>query len=266
MRIRGMSAIAGLGLAAVALLGGCGSSGQESTAVETPEGIDSEQVLTDYFTPFAGHDPAEMEAMLEVAVADSPAYLYAEHQINSSLADEAANALPEPDQLEVTADEVTITTSGLAEDATEEEVAEATTVYRDFQYSPDGKLVTWNSEPGGPLEPRILAQSGSGRSGGVRIEAQTSYETNNGDLVVTYVVRNKSKYDATVYPQGYVTPQGRQVKVATSSGSLELAPRTFATESAYVSNGTPGGKLRFEGNLDSPTYTQFKITVPVSEG
>jgi len=261
---RGVSALAGLGLVAAASLGGCSSSSQDTTAAETPEGIDTEQVLTEYFTPFAENDPAEMEAMLEVAAADSPAYLYAEHQINNALADEAANLLPEPDQLEVTADEVTLTISGLAEDATEEEVADATTVFRDFQYSPDGKLVTWDSEPGGPLEPRILAQSGSGRSGGVRIQVQTSYETNNGDLIVTYVVRNKSKYDATVYPQGYVTPQGRQVKVSTSSGSLELAPRTFATESAAISNGKPGGKLRFDGSLDSPTYTQFKITVPVS--
>ena len=266
MRKNGVSALAVLGLVATALLGGCSSSGQDTTAAETPDGVDTEQILTEYFTPFAGHDPAEMEAMLEVSVPDSPAYIYAEHQINNSLADEAANALPDPDQLELTADQVTLTTSGLADDATEEEVVDATTVYRDFQYSPDGKLVTWNSEPGGPLEPRILAQDGSGRSGGVRIEAVTSYETNNGDLVVTYTVRNKSKYDATVYPQGYVTSQGRQVKVATSSGSLELAPRTFATEAAYISNGTPGGKLRFEGSLDSPTYTQFKITVPVSEG
>lgn len=256
-----------IGLAIVAVaLAGCSSSGGSDTVGATSAPAESEQVLNNYFNAFATDEASEMEPMLDNAEADSPAYLYAEHQINNALADEAANQSSSASTVAVSGDEVTmIDESLLPADATEEERAEVTTTYREFEYASDGKLVTWTAEPGGSLEGRVLAQDGIGTSGKVTIKAKTSYVTNAGDLIVTYDVRNKSKDQAMVTPKGYVNADKRQVQIATGTGSLDLAPGSFATEAASMENGEPGGKMTFTVYFTGTPTPPVTITVPVSD-
>lgn len=216
------------------LIAGC-SSGSSN-------GSDHEQTLGAYFNAFGTQEASKMEPMLTAAAKGSPAYIYAEHQINAALAQESANETQEPDTITVDGDTVTQTLK-LPEDATEEQKKEATNTYTDFQFSADGLLETWTSEPGGALAPRIQAQTGKATSGQVSVDLKTAYETNGGSLMVTFEVNNKSNKKANVSITGYVNPDGRQVKVATTPYSFDPAAGSFATGSGLITNGKRGGKL-----------------------
>ncbi|MEI2718263.1 MAG: hypothetical protein V9E98_14950 [Candidatus Nanopelagicales bacterium] len=240
------------------------TSGESAAASGEPAG--SEQVLTDYFTAFATQDSGDMKPMLKSSAPGSPAFLYARHQINGALAGESANVSSDPSEVTVSGDSVTLVDEALLdEDSSEAERQEATTVYKDFTFAPDGRLDTWTSEPGGPLAPRVKAQSGSGSSGKVTVKASTSYVTNDGDLAVTYTVRNKSNDKAQLTPDGYLNPNRRQVDVSTYTGMLDLSPGAFADERASIDNGQPGGKLIFQVYFVGSTSPMTSITVPIAK-
>lgn len=250
-----------LALALTTALVGCSSA----TGSEDSAPANSTEVLKSYFEGLASDDSAQMQAMLKYAAPDSPAQLYAEHQILNQEADEAANSgSSTPDSVTVEGDKVTIT-QDLPNDATDAQRKEATTVFTDFAFSPDGNIETWTAEPGGPLASRVQRQSGKGTSAGVTISAQTSYVTNSGDLVVAYEVRNATKNTVNINPRGYLNPNGRQVQVATTTGSLKLSPKASAGDAASITNGRPGGKLIFDIYSDGGSYQSSAITVPISQ-
>lgn len=89
-------------------------------------------------------------------------------------------------------DEVTLVDGSVADTSTKEERARAPVVFKDFEFAPSGKLVSWTSQPGGPLAPRMLAQWASETVDEVTVQLKTSYVSNPGPLVITYEVRNGS--------------------------------------------------------------------------
>lgn len=250
---------------AIAALGGCSSGGSttpESATSDNP--ADTEQVLTNYFNAFATNDIDDMGAMLKNAAPGSPAFLYARNQIATQRAAESANQSYPPDTVTVSGDTVTLV-QDIPEDATDKERQDATMTYKEFSFAPDGKLDSWTADPGGPLAPRIKAQSGKGSAGGITIKASTSYINGDGNLAVTYTVKNKAKAKAQISPDGYVNPDRRQVDIATFTGSLDVSPGSFADERALIENGKPGGKMLFNVYVTGSTVPAPTITVPVAK-
>lgn len=261
---KGMS-FAILAAASILLTAACSSGDTATTSDEqTAEAADTEQVLNNYFTGFATNDIDDMEAMLKNSAPGSPAFLYGRNQIATQRAAESANQSFPASTATVSGDTVTLI-EDLPAEATEAERQEATTTFQDFAFASDGKLETWTSDPGGPLAPRIKAQSGRGSSGGVTIKATTSYVNNGGNLAVTYSVRNKAKSKAQVTPDGYINPDRRQVDIATFTGSLDVAPGAFADERASIENGKTGGKMLFSVYITGSTVPPTTITVPVAK-
>lgn len=240
-------------LAAALLLAGCSSTGSSSDSPAT----DHEQTLTTYFNALATEKAATMAPMLTAAAPGSAAYIYAEHQINLATANEAANNTPQPDNAIITGDSVTLRAQGI-ENATDEQKAASTSVYRDFTYSAEGLVETWNAEPGGALAPRISAQTGSVTAAGVTITLRTAYQANVGDLYVTYDARNKGAKKVSVNPSGYVNPDGRQVRTATTGGTLDLQPGAFTTDAVSITSGKPGGTLIFQ--VDYQTNLKVRVS------
>lgn len=266
MTLNRIGSISALGLAGLLTLTACSSGDSSGTTASTAagEGVDSEQVLTNYFNAFASNDIDDMTAMVRNAAAGSPAFLYARNQIATQRAAESANQAYPPSTVTVSGDTVTLV-EDIPADATEEEKQDATTTYKEFTFAQDGKLESWTSDPGGPLAPRVQAQSGRGSTGRLTIKATTSYVNNAGNLAVTYSVINKSKAKAQVSPDGYVNPNRRQVDVATFTGSLDVSPGAFADERASIENGKPGGKLLFNVYFTGSTVPLTTVTVPVAK-
>ena len=232
--------------AASVVMVGC-SSGSSSES-DAPEG--ATETLQTYFDAFATQDSKDMEPMLETSEKGSPAHMYAQHQINLAVAQESAGDSGEPDYVTVEDDRVTLR-SGLISEAdfeelSEEEQADVVTVFSNFEYSTDGQLQTWVSEPGGPLADRIASQNGKATIGKVNIKLVTSYLSNGDSLFITIDVLNKSGADQSVTATGYTTPDKRQVKVSSTPYNTELKPGTRADLYVVIENGEPGGKLQFD--------------------
>ncbi len=238
--------ISALALSVVAA-GGCSTSsspnGGSPSASKSMDTSDQSQVLKTYFEAFATAKSSTMDPMLSSSVPDSPAYTYAAHQINAAVAQEGDNAAAGDSTVTVEDSVVTMVRKGLDADATEEQRKEVTTIYRDFEFGPDGLIRTWTADPGGVLTERIAAQSGSATSGKVTITVKTVYLTNDGSLGLTYDVTNKSSKKATVDLAGYINPDGRQVKVAATPYQMDPAPGSFSTGYASITAGKRGGKL-----------------------
>lgn len=192
--------------------------------------IDTQRTLANYFEAFATGDPADMRAMRQNAQKGSPADLYAIHQIA------AANAAGGFDQDEVTIGDGEVTmTSGSAAAGNRN-----TNVYQDFQFDPEGRLITWSVKDSGPLADRIQPLEGSITSNGVKFQLLTAYETNAGDLAVTAKMTNKGDAPVDVNVSAYINPKGRQINVG-----AYFTPRPGAYMEGYMNlgNSAPGGTL-----------------------
>lgn len=243
--------------ASILLVAGCSSSGEASGESPNSQGADNTAVLGKYFNAFATDKSSTMAPMLEASEPGSPAYLYAQHQINGATASEAAGNSAKPATVDVTDTTVTMK-QDVATDATDAQIKEATNVYSSFQYSTAGLIQTWTADPGGPLAGRISAQSAKGKAGGVAVTLRTAYLTNSGDLSVTFDAKNTGSKKASLTPTGYVNPDGRQVKVVTTGGSLDLQPGSFATDALSVTAGKNGGTLIFQ--VDYQKTLKLKVT------
>lgn len=237
-------AVASVSIAAVMAVGGCSSAASPSAEPpsSTASAVNHVPVLTNYFDAFATDRAAEMAPMLTNSEPGSPAYLYAQHQINAATASESANSSPAPSTITVTQDSVTLL-SQLPNEPTEQQKIDATNVYSSFEYAPSGLITAWTADPGGPLAPRISAQSSKVTSAKVTVALKTAYATNSGDLSVTFDVTNKSGKKANVTITGYINPDGRQVKVVNTPYAADPAPGSFSTSAASVVSGQRGGKL-----------------------
>ncbi|MFA7266148.1 MAG: hypothetical protein WC054_07535 [Candidatus Nanopelagicales bacterium] len=230
-------------------LSACGSSQADGGEDHTP-------VLQEYFNAFATDVAAQMEPMKSAAAPDSPAYLYAVHQINLALASESANGDVAASTATISEDQVTMVRQGLDADITEEQRAEATTTYSNFTYE-NGLLASWTANPGGDVAPRITPVSGSVTKLGVTLALKTAYIANSGDLFITYEVLNKSKKKASVVVNGYLNPDGRQVQVSATPYQVAPVPGAFASGYAVVTQGKLGGSLTIEFDYQ----TTAKLTV-----
>ncbi|MEI8082669.1 MAG: hypothetical protein WCI74_12575 [Actinomycetes bacterium] len=234
-------------VAALALSAAGCSSSSSSGSSPTPTAAsstsqDHSQILTTYFNAYGTRNPTTMAAMLSSAAKDSPAYVFGQHQINTSLAYLSDNIDPIPLTVTVAGDTVT-TVDELPADATANERAAATSVYRDFQFSPEGLIQTWTTVPGGPLAPRIAAQSATATKSAVTVSLKTSYQTPAGGLFLTYDVSNGSTTGTSVAVVGYVNPDGRQVSSDNTPPKLSPHPAAFTTGRSHISNGIRGGQL-----------------------
>lgn len=106
--------------------------------------------------------------------------------------------------------------------------------------SASGLITTWSANPGGPLAPRISTQTGKVSAGKMTVTLNTAYATNNGDLSVTYAVRNKSSKKTSITITGYISPDGCPVKVSTTPYLADPAPGSFSTNYATIVGGARG--------------------------
>lgn len=246
-----------LGAVAALALAGCSSNNASSGTSASPGGDDHEATLKTYFDAFATDKSTTMEPMLTASAPGSAANLYAQHQINGAIAGESAGGSADPSTVTVSGEEVTMVRQ-LPNDATEQQKQDATNVYKDFTYSADGLIESWVSVPGGPLAPRISAQTGTATSAKETVALKTAYETNSGALIITMEVTNKNTKKVPVSITGYITPEGRQVQVALSPSQLGPAPGTFTTAMATASNAKRGGKLIVQ--FDYKNDVQIPVT------
>lgn len=232
------------------VVAGC-SSGASNAPDEAQQ-----KVVEEYFNAFATQKSTTMEPMLKASAEGSPAHIYAQHQIGAVTAQESAGEGPEPDVVEYSSGEVKYRAK-LPEDATEQEVADATSVYSGFEFSPEGQLTTWTTSDGGALASRISLQSGKAEADGVTVQLKTSYVTNGGDLALTYDVKNKGKKKVSVYMKGYQNADGREVKLTNTPSTMDPGSGAFLSGYSSVTNGKAGGTLLVE--FDYQTTKKIKV-------
>lgn len=175
-----------------------------------------------------------MEIMRQVSEPDSPADLYALHQINLAKASIAAGQRAEVDRVTVSSDQVTITS------ATGDRNPD---VYTDFIFDSQGRLVTWTVEEAGPLDGRISALEGFATFNGLEFRLQTAYETNGGDLFFTFKATNDGQSTVDLVLTDYISPSGQQVEVQVTPFVISPRPGAFIDGSASIVRGEPGGTL-----------------------
>lgn len=225
----GTRRLAALATGAVALLVLAGCAGDSSTSQSS---ADPQDTLTRYFESFAASDPATREAMRAEAKVGSPADVYALHQIALARVSghvAQGTAVISPNQVVITRETSTGT--------------DVRDVYTDFEFDPDGRLVTWSVEGAGPLEPRIWRLNERLSVDGLTFELQTAYRTNAGDLALTYRATNLTDRQVVVAVRGYVSPEGRQDQVDSFPGFMDPLPGAYTEGYSSVPNGEPGGRL-----------------------
>lgn len=209
-----------------------GTPDETAQATPTPS-VDTQQTLTRYFEASATGDPADMRPMRRAAQKGSPADLYAIYL----LAAVSAFGGLSRDAVSVSDNQVLVTS---VNELTGEET---TSIYENFEFDENGLLVTWSVEGAGPLEDRIQPLEGSISSGGVKMQLQAAYQTNAGDLAVTYRVTNKGSETASVLVTGYISPRGRQGKVEPTPFIMDPRPGAYMDGFLRITNGQPGGTL-----------------------
>lgn len=213
-----------------------------------PVVVDHSQVLKQYFDAFGTDSAVAMQPTLTLVAPNSPAYLYTQYQISTNLADTVAKVPPRIWTATVTGDMVSMV-QNFTRTPTKKERAQGIAIYKDFQFSPEGLIQTWTSDPGGPLAPRIAAQTATATKDNVTISLKIAYSTNLGDLYVTYEAANRSGNKATVYVRRYINPNGRPGK-GWNMPFKQLHPAAGGSATGYSgsTNGQRGGYLLVEFN------------------
>ncbi|MEI6622325.1 MAG: hypothetical protein WCP28_10500 [Actinomycetes bacterium] len=198
-------------IAMVWFAAGCSSAnsgGGPSSSTSTPP-LDHAKVLQTYFNAFALDKAEQQQPMLSAAAPDSPAYVFAQHQIDGSYAYEnnigESGISPSPTPVATVPPVATATITGdPAKGYTVAMVYKTgTDTYTDFQYSPAGLIETWTLAPNAPLRPRISAQAATAIHGDVTVSLTTAYQSASGGLQVTYQMVNSGPTSASVILNGF---------------------------------------------------------------
>jgi hypothetical protein len=97
---------------------------------------------------------------------------------------------------------------------TEQDGSRSTTTYTDSEFDENGLLVTWTSDPGGPLAPRIAEMDQSASRNSLTVEFSYAYESNGGAVVMPVRVVNDRADRGEVSVFTYVQPSGERLEAA----------------------------------------------------
>lgn len=140
-------------------------------------------------------------------------------------------------------------TVNIAEDSATVRYSDGTEYwFRDFRFDPDGRLVSWTSDPGGPLAERIVGgPTIDGELGPVTVHVRQQYRNTDDDLRITMSVRNSSGRAVRVGARAYVSPGGSRTHAALGSdgrtGVVPIAGTTAQAVVVAVPDARPGGRL-----------------------
>jgi hypothetical protein len=242
----------------------CGDDSDDDRVGAT--GSSDSSPANDYFDALATNDLSRMDVMLELAAFDSPAYLYATHQIAHVRADAAGDVAAA--KTEWSTDGVEMCQEGV--DVSGDSITECLT-FADFEVSDDGLLVDFTVNEV-PLSHAIASGSFVFDAQGVEVRIVTAYQTPRGDVALNVEVFNGRPTPLTLaeYDWTYVTEDEHEVQSSDMSpglGSDDIGPAATA-ETLVVFEQVPlGGRLRFvafdwETDDRSDYEVRFAVSVP----
>jgi hypothetical protein len=248
-----------LGIGFLALATACGGGGDDDAGATTVE-TDVPQAAQDYFEALATNDPSDMGVALDVAADDSPAELYATHQIAFARIPDVA---PFTTTADVGDDNIVLTSRGVSSDGTE---FEDSTTFSDFTLV-DDRLATFSVDDN-PVADRIGGGDPAGvSSNGVTVKIVTAYQAHEGDLALNVEIMNMrgAEVQTTVSEWTLDTADGRQLRPAEPSAFLLSSILPGTTQPHFVTyEQTPlGGTLGVAASAsDLETALQFDVRVP----
>ncbi len=219
--------------ALVSLLAAC--SGDGPAGVDAPQSsqgpVRAGERLSAYFAAWAANEPNDM---IRNSAPGSPARSYARYWsdlLRAGRVDAAAA------QVEVRADRAILR----YEDGTEYVLADVAT-------DPRGRVVTWRTDPGGPLARRIVAGPAKAvEVGPAVVVVRRQYRNSEGGLRITMAVRNTTDQTARLGLRAYVSRDGRRLPGSLgsggSTGEVAVPGRDRAAVVAAVPGARPGGSL-----------------------
>lgn len=224
-----------------------------TTATTAPDAPAEDTVA--YFEAFVGNDPNMMQDMLEHSKEGSPAYLYAQFQIDvATLAPGPAAA----ESIDVGEDTITISGPGQNGQTTD-------TVFGDFEADRTGKLVQFSVD-NHPIEGRIAGGT-QGSANGITVTVRSAYQSlqsNSLTIVVDVANTTAGPFNDSAFESPYIAPDGRQFAIDQQSGlpSLTVQPGATAMTALTYPTAPIGGRLVFKGFLDD-FFTEVSVEVPV---
>jgi hypothetical protein len=230
-----------------------------TTAPPTPD-----DAVTQYFDLLATADLSRMGGMLEVAAEDSPAHLYATHQIALVRASSQLVRRPSATSTWAGNDSVEQCIDGY-DDITGEAIEECT-VFADFEQV-DEHLTSFTVD-GQPISERISSGEAA-EADGVSVRVVTAYQTSAGDLFLNVDITNNRDGRLIVeeYDWVLITADGRQVESDPMASGLtsDIEPDATAATTAVFLQTSLGGTLRFVAFSDD-FETQIRFEVPIPGG
>jgi hypothetical protein len=249
-----------LGIGFLALATACGGGGNDGAGATTVE-TDVPQAARDYFEALATNDPSDMAVALDVAAVDSPAELYATHQIAFA---RVPGVAPFTTTVDVGDDNIVLTSRGVSTDGTTE--FEDSTTFSDFTLV-DDRLATFSVDDN-PVADRIRGGDPAGvSSNGVTVKIITAYQAHEGDLVLNVEITNmrKAEVQTTVSEWTLDSADGRQLKPAQPSGFVlsSILPGTTQPHFVMYEQVPLGGSLGVVASAsDLETGLRFDVPVP----
>lgn len=241
-----------------------GSAPQEAADQDETDDNDEPEDAPDnaarqYFDLLATGELSRMGGMLELAPENSPAQLYAIHQIALVRADPFRDGIAATNEWH----NGSVEQCSEAIDASGDIVEECFT-FADFELA-DGLLASFTVDEL-PIAERISAGEAV-EADGVSARVVTAYEAARGDLFLNVDVTNNREEPVSLAEYGwvYTTADGRQVEPADFGLASDIGPgATAATTVTYLQ--TPiGGTLRFVAFADD-FLTEIRFELPVPAG
>lgn len=224
-----------------------GPSQSPSPAPAEDEAAATAETLAAYFDGLDDMSEEGAEVMMQNASPGSPAALYAGFWGDGG-------RTPASFEASTRIDGDTAVLSSTAQDGTV-----TTTRYSQFEFDDDGLLVTWTSDPGGPLAPRIMAMNQTAERNGLSVEFSYAYESNSGDLAMPVRVVNYRADTGRVSAYTYIQPSGQQLDGRTFGANTtpffaEVEGGAFLFDTFYVEGGELGGTalLEFDNDVQNP--------------
>lgn len=235
-------------------VGGSGSATPSATIVPT---ADPGAAARQYLEAFASGNATKMAAMLDLSEPGSAAHTYGQHQRALAEAIRAGGGLEEAQTVTVAGDSIEVCFTG---------VDPSCGTFSDFQALPTGKLTSFTVD-GTAIESRLLPAAERPAIGvaDVSLRVISAYRTIQSDsLIVTLDVSNQSSRQVTVatYDADYVTPDGRQAKVAEAVGLTDVQAGASTFMAVVVPAADHGGTLSVDVfTSDFDTLGTVKIPV-----
>jgi hypothetical protein len=253
--------ILGVGLVAAAIA--CGGGGDTSDQAGSPTTVQTAvpQAVRDYFDALATNDPSDMAPALDEVADDSPAELYATHQIAFA---RIPGVAPFTTTADVVDDTIVLTSRGVEADGTTE--FEDSTTFSDFTLV-DDRLATFSVDEN-PIADRIRGGDPGGvSSNGVTVRIITAYQAHEGDLAVNVDITNvrEAEIQTAVSEWTLDTADGRQLKPAEPSDFVLSSIQPGTTQPHFVTyeQAPLGGTLGVAASAsDSETGLRFDVPVP----